>query len=113
MGDNVDIQIQAWQVLIHSDRFAKQLRIANRIVAADPAERTVSVTACWLEAPIDRQWTVAYRLLVQDGIPVIGELRIFPTEKLENRLPGEWSASLLGVEAKAHPGGITTGVIEK
>jgi len=62
----------------------------------------------WLRMQVDKEWTAAYRVLIEDGWPVIGEVRIFPTEPSGVE---EWSAGKLGLRAKAPAGGITASVI--
>ena len=32
----------------------------------------------WVVKPLSGEWLAAYRIVVQDGHPVIGELRIYP-----------------------------------
>jgi len=118
--------IQSRRELIDDDRFAKQLPIdfekgifidgkfEKRVIPTDGEfDRTIAVTSCWFERPLDDDWFIAYQLFVQAGIPVIGELRIFPREDFRRRPPGEWSASLLGVEAKVPAGGITMALLRK
>src|SRR5262245_31230036 len=61
----------------------------------------------WLEAPLTKGWIVAFRIVIQKGRPVIAELRIFPDENLQDRPVGEWSASMLGNDAKCPRGGVT------
>jgi hypothetical protein len=67
----------------------------------------------WLEAPITDDWTGAYRLLIQDGMPVIGEVRIFPTENTKGRQPGEWSIAKLGNLAIVPKGGLTISLLRE
>ena len=35
----------------------------------------------WIEAEVDAEWTVAYRIHQHAGYPVIAELRLFPSER--------------------------------
>src|SRR5262245_22715902 len=102
----VNLSLDARHVLLSSELFATQLKLPNPICAADRLDKTVSVADCWLEMPLDPYWLLALRILLQRGEPIIAELRIFPRERLQHREPGEWSASLLGVHAKAPKGGI-------
>src|SRR5215475_4292276 len=69
------------------------------------------VKSLWLEAPVGDSWLAAFRVLVQKGRPIIAEVRVFPDEKINLRDKGEWSASMLGVDAKAPDGGITAPLI--
>jgi hypothetical protein len=67
----------------------------------------INIEDLWLEVPIrDGSWIAAYRLLPQDGAPVIGEVRLFPNEQTRS-VAGSWSGELLGTRAKVPPGGIT------
>jgi hypothetical protein len=67
------------------------------------------VTSLWLEAPFDDEWLAALRVVVQDGLPVVAELRVFPDDGNDgdNRWPGSWSAERLGYLAPVPPGGLT------
>lgn len=89
-----------------------------------PAEvaAVINVNDCWVEAAIDDQWIAAYRLIAQEGSPVIAEIRIFPAETerpLEMgsgalpKFPGMWSAEVRGSLATAPAGGITARLIRK
>jgi hypothetical protein len=69
----------------------------------------VDVQEAWLEVDLDDGWTAAYRVMPQQGQPVIGEVRVFPTESFTSRNPGEWvSGTFLGLNATVPAGGITT-----
>jgi hypothetical protein len=76
-----------------------------------PALWPVSATDACVEVPINDRWTAAYFLVEQDGRPVIGELRIFPTEvpaePLRGRPPGTWSGHALGMKAPVPRGGLS------
>jgi hypothetical protein len=71
---------------------------------------------CWIERPLSNDWMQAVRLAVQDGRPVIAELRIFPAPKwneqsasdkvLPAEEPGCWAVEWLGDRAKIPPGGL-------
>lgn len=67
------------------------------------------VTSQWLEAPLDDGWRVALRVAVQDGWPVVAELRVFPNETDDDDIarPGCWSAERLGYLAPVAAGGLT------
>ena len=56
----------------------------------------------WFKA-VGAEWTVAYRVLQHDGYPVLGELRLYPSET-SNRGTGRWSGRIGSVPV----GGITT-----
>jgi hypothetical protein len=61
----------------------------------------------WVEAPIGDAWTASYRIVVQRGVPVVGELRIHPHDAYTRRHPGEWRAAFLQAAAEAPEGGLT------
>lgn len=48
------------------------------------------VASSWLEVTIADGWLAAYRLVPQDGQPVIAEVRVFPAEA-GRRTAGTWS----------------------
>ena len=88
-------------------------------------EPQVYVQSAWLEAPLGDDWCVALQLAVQDGQPVVSELRIFPAERPPQLLradgevepfpyaSGEWNGKWLGVGARVPRGGLTTTIVRK
>ncbi|HEY3067858.1 MAG TPA: hypothetical protein VGL09_18870 [Methylomirabilota bacterium] len=67
----------------------------------------VNIDDLWLEVPIrDGEWVAAYRVLSQNGTPVIGEVRLFPNER-NRQNSGVWSGVLLGPKATVPAGGVT------
>ncbi len=75
------------------------------------------VQDAWYEIPVDENWTASFRLATQAGRPVVGELRIFPTnERNEPGVdynPGEWDAEYLGSEAPVPVGGLKATKVRK
>jgi hypothetical protein len=67
----------------------------------------------WVEAPLGEAWTVAYRIVMQRGFPVVGEMRIFPHDEHEGRRPGEWRGEYLGSLAPAPDGGISARLLRQ
>ena len=65
----------------------------------------------WCEVPLGEEWVAAFRLFVQRGRVVIGELRIFPSRDHGaypgERRPGLWIADELGRRAPVPEGGLT------
>jgi hypothetical protein len=59
-------------------------------------------TRIWLEVRLDAQWVAAYRLVAQNGRPVVAEVRLLPYE--EDAEAGEWSGRGSNVPA----GGLRT-----
>ena len=74
---------------------------------------TVKTGEYWVEFPLDEQWIAACRMFAQDGQPVVGELRIFPSETSRPVCGGRWSAEILGDMAKVPPGGLTARLLRK
>jgi len=72
----------------------------------------LNVRSAWFEVPFG-EWMAAFRLLIQGGMPVIAELRVFPAENYQYRPKGEWSGSLKGTDATAPAGGLTIPVIRQ
>src|SRR5262245_55864059 len=70
--------------------------------AATPLPNIVSVAVpeVWVRDvhPKNAAWSVAFRIVSRGNQPVIGEVRIFPTETGTKEIDG-WSAELLGVKA--------------
>lgn len=73
--------------------------------------RQIDLRSTWVEDCLGG-WMVAYRIVSQDGAPVVGEIRIFPFEETRKR-PGLWSGELLGAKAKAPHGGITAELLRR
>jgi hypothetical protein len=91
---------------------AMRARMGLYPVAAAEAKRYehVVVENYWLERPLGDDWIAAYRYTIQEGRPVVSELRVFPSPVGdEGRFggPGHWKAELLGVLAPAPAGGLT------
>lgn len=71
------------------------------------------VEELWVERSLGDGWLAAFRLIPQDGQPVVAELRIFPEEENPKRKRGQWSAHMLGLDAIAPRGGLTARVIRR
>jgi biotin operon repressor len=69
------------------------------------------IVDAWCEAPLAPEWVAAFRLFVQRGQVVVGELRIFPSRDHGaypgERRPGLWLAEELGRRAPVPEGGLT------
>jgi len=37
----------------------------------------ITVSEPWIEVDLGDDWTAAYRIVIQDGAPVVAELRVF------------------------------------
>jgi hypothetical protein len=74
-----------------------------------PAMHTCSVVTndLWVTKRLDGGWVAAYRLVVQDGAFVVGELRIHPDEGSTYSSPGVWSGIWKGLDAQVPAGGLT------
>jgi hypothetical protein len=82
-----------------------------------PCDRVEPINL-WLETPVgDGAWTAACRvaLIGRDRCPVVGELRIYPTEPgfTGKRAPGTWSAEYRGIAAPVPPRGVTGGLLKE
>ena len=68
----------------------------------------IKVVDDWVPIRINLEWVAAFRLVVQDGQPVVGEVRVFPAENIDAARPddGSWSAAALGRRAKVPAGGM-------
>jgi hypothetical protein len=65
----------------------------------------------WLEVGLDG-WVAAYRLIPQEGRPVVAEVRVFPDENAP-RPQGRWSAERLGDQAPVPVGGVPARVLRQ
>ena len=63
------------------------------------------VDEAWVEVPLGDEWVAAYALVLQQGYPVIAEVRIFPAEP-KRPGAGQWSGHFLGVNAAVPSGGV-------
>lgn len=92
---------QEWRELdLESFRMARKHGVAGPVVQVLRGD-------VWVEQSLEDEWIAAYRLVPQDGLPVVAELRIFPMEK-DRSGPGEWSGTLRGIEAPVPAGGLTS-----
>ncbi len=67
----------------------------------------------WVERDLDRNWTVAYRIVIEEERNVIGEVRVFPTRP-NNERAGEWKdGDLHGIAAVVPDHGITSTLLRK
>ena len=75
---------------------------------ANPAQGACSVVVLnvWVLHPLDASWMAAYRLVVQGGTFVVGEVRIYPNES--GYSSGDWSGVWRGLDAEVPEGGLTT-----
>jgi hypothetical protein len=70
------------------------------------------VLETWIDVPLGAEWVIAYRLVSEQGVPVVGELRVFPAEP--NRPgPGTWSGEFRGTLARVPHGGITARLLRR
>lgn len=88
-------------------------RLGRRRTSKGQFSKVKEVREVWVEAPLEKEWIAAYRLVVQGGQPVVAEIRVFPREPETNIGPGHWSADVLGSEASAPPGGISARLLRK
>jgi hypothetical protein len=74
-----------------------------------------SFTDGWLEQSIDSNWTACFRLAIQNGQPIISELRVFPTEHdPESGFDaGEWRVEQEGPLAPVPEGGIGSQLVRR
>ena len=99
----------------------RRLRFSTRTIHAPRSGRwwdEIELHDAWWEAPIpDTPWTAAFRLAIQEGKVIPGELRVFPTEDWRlngtDDEPGTWSAESYGPAAEVPPGGITGTILRK
>ncbi len=72
----------------------------------------------WVEVPlVPGERVAAFRFVLQDGAPVIAELRVFPEHSRPRQFgqatPGRWSGELLGMAAEAPEGGLPARVLRR
>ena len=84
-----------------------------RILGCRSKSSRVKVQDGWVEVPLGDDWITAYRLILQDGEPVVGEVRVFPKDNVRGRPPGLWSAEIIGFKATAPRGGLPAEVLRQ
>jgi hypothetical protein len=84
--------------------------IACRICGTELIDKPPHET--WLEVPLDGSWIAAYRVVPQEGRPVVAEVRVFPDENAP-RPQGRWSAERLGDQAPVPVGGVPARVLRQ
>jgi hypothetical protein len=114
--------VERWDLVRNHDEVAaaarrrglevSALRLRELDVKDLKTARELDVREAWLECSLDFDWVCAYRLITQDGVPVVAELRIFPNESGRQQ-QGEWSARWLGHRAVAPMGGITSRLLRE
>ncbi|MGH2660719.1 MAG: hypothetical protein ACRDHS_13935 [Actinomycetota bacterium] len=66
------------------------------------------VDEAWIEVPVGEGWLAAYRVVMKEAAPVIGEIRVFPTG-VDRPTAGGWSRNATSVPA----GGIPARVLRR
>lgn len=116
-GSSVKVSAPHQQRLVESHRAANAGLSKDRFIWPKP-EETVGV--CWIksadvwaEKELGEGWIGACRFAVQEGKPVLAELRIFPDVWASgSRPPGSWAGEYLGAEAEGvPPGGLTSATV--
>ena len=70
------------------------------------------VPQLWVEVSLDPQWRATYRLVIQEGVPVIAEVRVFPRERGVMGL--HWATGdKAGPRATAPPGGVRSTLLRR
>jgi hypothetical protein len=75
--------------------------------------RVVAVRSTWVWAPLGGGWAAWYRIVAQDGAPIIAEVRVCPADAVPDDAPGESSARLLGHRATAPRAGVTAELLRR
>ena len=106
------------QVMIGEPTFAQGQR---RVILSESerrvlgiSKRIIEVKEDWIEADLDPRWVAAFRVIRDDrGLPVFGEVRVFPQGKRPTTWRGRWSAEVTGSSAQAPRGGITARLLRR
>lgn len=101
--------------IIHGNRFLNQKDAYSLMGTKKNSRAPVAFPTkeAWLTKPLDDAWHLACRLVEQDGVPVIAELRILPTEGRKQRHnPEAWTGQF-----ETHPscpkGGVTSVLLSR
>ena len=95
-------------VLEHADARRAGVEL-NPLGGATAAYGQCEIENIWKVTPLDDAWMAAYRFMVQAGVLVVGEVRVYPRESAKWS-PGEWSGTVGGYSTSVPVGGLTTTV---
>ncbi len=104
------LKIRPAHRLVVTDADARAVGASSKVIPADyPPLVLVAPMDLWIVKPLSADWLVGYRVVVQDGHVVVGEMRIYPNEHQGHG--GAWSGELLGVKARVPAGGLSATTI--
>lgn len=85
------------------------------LAVATAGARAVLMQDVWYEQALGSEWTVAYRLHLQNGGTrlVVGEVRIFPSAGPREPFSGKWLADVLGSDAPVPAGGLPARTVKQ
>lgn len=97
---------------LSAGRAAADLRRLDEASAAFlSTQAIVDYRAAWTEEDLGDGWVAAYRIAIQDGAPVVAEVRVFPDVwKDGRRPPGIWAGEYVGFVQAVPPGGLRAAV---
>ena len=84
---------------------------AKPVCIGVPYVERVDAYNIWAMIDIDRRWRAGYRLVLQDGRPVVGEVRVFPRERIGD--PTRWEADKVGLAANVPNGGVRAATLKR
>jgi hypothetical protein len=77
----------------------------------------VATVLDWWVEKVHEGWTFAYRIAVQDGRPVVAELRVFPAQPKDPAKPkrraGKWAGDVRGFASEVPEGGLSTSLVSR
>lgn len=77
-------------------------------------DQLVYTDQTWLEVEVDKDWTAAARLAVQEGRVIVSELRVFPRDReLGAGVAGLWRGEVLGTHATVPVGGLKSELLRR
>jgi hypothetical protein len=100
----------------HVPVFSAEARARGLNAAVLSPEHAAAVSVAgvedlWVLETIEKTWQAAYRIGVQDGSPIVAEVRLYPAEP--DAVAGEWSGVWRGLAAPVPPGGLTARLLRK
>ena len=100
-----------------TDAYAARSRVRVSEVFKRQFGREYRVRDGWFETILDgNEWLAAFHIVIEAGLPVVAELRIYPFEEHEPNqwnFAGQWSGTENAEDATIPHGGLTSTTVKK
>lgn len=110
------VSLATTRTLTTRDR-AREAHADGRLVLPeqlDPQSVVVDTTNLWVCADLGAGWEAWYRMVLQHGALVVGEIRVFPgTGRSAWEPAGTWPGVLRGLDGEVPAGGLTSTIVKR